>query len=248
MRKIMFVSAAILFMSFLTMFQLIELTIANPVGMYGPKPSYALVSIENPLYSSELSFTIKTNSFWQTGSNYSDSHCLVILDSSTYEFKELSHAEQNTITDDYAYDPYTEYTLKGTTPIANFTNLASGTYNVEVKYGYYRQLAFPNRNMEFVALGSATSQIILTQDITQRSTSSPSTPSISLSPTQSPKSSSTITPTMTNTQISSNYAPNPIILISTAIVVVIVAVASVALIYFKRHRQRQNNIMKGLLT
>jgi hypothetical protein len=240
MRKILFVSAAILFISFLTMFQLIELTIANPVGMYGPKPAYAIVSIENPLYSSDLSFTIKTNYFWQTGSNYSDSQCLIILDLSTYEFKELSLVGQNTITNDFAYDPYTEYTLKGTTPIANFTSLASGTHDVEVKYGYYRQLAFPSRHMEFVALGSATSQIILTQNIAQIPTSPPSltaAPSPSLSPTHSAASSPTTTSNMLDSQVSPDYSLSPTVLAAIASLVVIVAVASVSLVYFKKRKR-----------
>jgi hypothetical protein len=235
MQKILLVYTALLFISFLTMFQLIELTLANPVGMYGPKPNYALVSIENPIYSSELSFTIKTNFFWQTGSNYSDSHCLIILDSNIFELKELSLAGQNTIKHDFAYDPYTEYTLKGTTPIANFTNLASGTHNAEVKYGYYHQLAFSNRHIEFVALGSATSQIILTQDIAQIPISSPSLTSV-----PNPSFSPTLSPTSSPTNIPPNSEPFP-----TGQAIAITASVTVAtaglFVFFKKY----NNYAAG---
>jgi hypothetical protein len=235
MGKILLVSIALLFISFFTMFQFIELTASNPVGMSGRKPAYAIISIENPLYPSELSFIVKTNSFWQTGSNYSDSHCLIMLDSNTYEFKELSLAGQNTITDDYAYDPYTEYTLKGTTPTANFTSLESGTHNVEVKYGYYQQLAFPNRHMEFVALGSATSEIILNQDIPQTPTPSPP----NFGPTSPPTPSPTQLPIINTGAEPPQTEPFPTA--QAVFVAVIVIVAGMILLgYFSKRIQRNN--------
>ena len=131
---------------------------ANP-ALSGGKPLYAKVSIENPqngleYNSSKLSFTIKTNRFLQSGFDYSDSHCLIILDSTPYEFKEIFLVGQTTISNDAAYKPYTELTLIGNTSLSNFANLAKGSHIVEVKYATFSSWD-----------STAISQFILTEDI-----------------------------------------------------------------------------------
>ncbi len=233
----MVVSTTILFISFLIMFQLIELTIANPVGMYGQKPKYAIVTIDSPAYSTQLSFTIKTNYYWATGSNLTDSHCFVVLDSKSFEVNNLDLVSNTTISDDYAYDPYIQYILKGTTELSNLPNLPSGTHIVEVNYGYYNS-GFVNRRYidEYISLGSATSQIILTQNITQKPTvPSPTLVPNSLDPTPTPSQSM---PTI-NTGATLPVVLNPpLVYITLAIVIAIVAVASISLVYFKRRKDK----------
>jgi hypothetical protein len=235
MRKIMVVSTAILFISYLIMFQLIELTIANPVGMYGQKPKYAIITIDSPVYSIQLSFTIKTNYYWATGNNLTDSHCFVVLDSKSFEANDLAIVSNTTISDDYAYDPYVQYILRGTGELLNLPNLSSGTHTVEVNYGYYNS-GFVNRRYidEYISLGSATSQIILTQNITQEPTfPSPTLVPNSLDPTPTPSQSM---PTI-NTDATMQVELNPsVVYITIAIVIVIVAVASISLVYFRRHK------------
>jgi hypothetical protein len=142
---------------------------ANP-ALSGGKPLYAKVSIEHPqngleYNSSKLSFTIKTNRFLQSGFDYSDSHCLIILDSTPYEFKEIFLVGQTTISNDAAYKPYTELTLIGNTSLSNFANLAKGNHIVEVKYATFSSWD-----------STAISQFILTEDISLTPTPSP-TPS-----------------------------------------------------------------------
>lgn len=234
MRKIMFVSTTILFISFLIVFQLIDLTVANPVGMYGQKPKYAIVSIDSPVYTSQLSFTVKTNYYWATDNNLTYTHCFIIIDANTYEVHDLALVNNITLSDDFAYYPYIEYTLKGTTELSNL-RLASGTHNLEVDYGYYHA-AFVNRmyNKEFVSLGSATSQIILTQDTTQE----PTFPSPALVP-----NSVVPTPTSSQSMPTINTGPtlpvelNPsMVYITLAIVIVIVLLLAVSLVYFRRRK------------
>jgi hypothetical protein len=209
---------------------------ANPVGMYGQKPKYAIVSIDSPIYSSQVSFTVKTNYYWATDNNLTDTHCFIIIDANTYEVHDLAIVNNITISNDFAYDPYIQYTLKGTTELSNL-RLANGTHNLEVDYGYYHA-AFVNRmyNTEFVSLGSATSQIILTQNITQKPTfPSPALVPNSLVPTPIPTQSMPTINTGPTLPIELNP---PVIYIVLAIVIVILAVASVSLVYFKKHGGR----------
>ena len=129
--------------------------------MIGVKPSYAKVSIEYPQNSFyneteiPLSFTILTNRFTQSRSNYSDNHCFIVLDSRTFELGGLSRVGQKTVTNDSNYSPYTELTVTGNTSIAN---LSSGIHSVQVKYGFY--YAWPNDSyrIDFIVLSSATTE------------------------------------------------------------------------------------------
>ena len=222
----------VLAVSILIGIQAVEVVDANPVGMYGQKPKYAIVTIDSPIYTSQLSFTVKTNYYWATDNNLTDTHCFIVIDANTYEVHDLAMVNNITISDDFAYDPYIQYTLKGTTKLSNL-RLASGTHNLEVDYGYYHA-AFVNRmyNTEFVSLGSATSQIILTQNITQE----PTFPSPALVP-------NSIAPTPTQSMPTINTGPTltvelnpPVIYIVLAIVIVIVAVALISLVYFKKYK------------
>jgi hypothetical protein len=167
MKKRYALFAVIFVISLLIGIQAVEVVDSNPVGMYGQKPKYATVTIDSPAYSTQLSFTIKTNYYWATGNNLTDSHCFVVLDSKSFEVNNLAIVSNTTISDNYAYDPYVQYILKGIAELPNFSSLSSGTRMVEVNYGYYNS-AFVNRwpTVEYISLGSATSQIILTQNIT----------------------------------------------------------------------------------
>ena len=126
--------------------------------MIGIKPIYAKVSIEYPqnsLYNETeipLSFTILTNRLVQSESNYSDSHCFIVLDSRTFEFGGLSIVGQKTVTNDSNYSPYTELTVTGNTSIANLSN---GIHLVQVEYGFY--YAWPNESyrIDYIVLSSA---------------------------------------------------------------------------------------------
>ncbi len=235
----MVVSTAILFISYLIMFQLIELTMANPVGMYGQKPKYAIVTIDSPVYSTQLSFTIKTNYYWATGSNLTDSHCFVVLDSKFFEVNDLAIVSNTTISDDYAYDPYVQYILRGTAELLNLPSLSSGTHMVEVNYGYYNSAWF-NRmyTVDYISLGSATSQIILTQNITQEPTfPSPTLVPNALDPT--PTSSQSMPTINTGPTLPVQLNP-PIVYITIAIVIVMVAIASISLVYLKKPKHQSH--------
>jgi hypothetical protein len=230
------VFAVVFAVSILIGIQAVEVVDANPVGMYGQKPKYAIVSIDSPIYSSQVSFTVKTNYYWATDNNLTDTHCFIIIDTNNYEVHDLAIVNNITISDDFAYDPYIQYTLKGTTELTNL-RLASGTHNLEVDYGYYHA-AFVNRmyNTDFVSLGSATSQIILTQDITQEPTfPSPALVPNSLVPTPIPTQSMPTINTGPTLPVELNP---PIIYIVLTIVIVIVGVASVSLVYFKRRKRK----------
>jgi hypothetical protein len=216
-----------------------------PIGL---KPIYAKVSIESPQNGSEdnvqLSFTIKTNRFLQSYSNYSDSHCFIILDSKSTEFKELHIVGQTTISNDDGYNPYTELTLIGNTSLSNFSNLEIGTHAVEVKYGFY--YAWPNNSyqIDYIVLSSAFAQFTLNSEISSESASaSPTpTPSPALSPIPSPSSLTqqpTVEPTQPASPISSKdvvYASPDLALVLGSIVVIL-AVATVTLVYLKKHNK-----------
>ncbi len=212
----------------------VEVVDANPVGMFGQKPKYAIVTIDSPAYSTQLSFTIKTNYYWATGSNLTDSHCFIVLDSKSFEVNALSIVSNTTISDDYAYDPYVQYILRGTAELLNLPSLSSGTYIVEVNYGYYNSAWFNRRyTEEYISLGTATSQIILTRDITQEPTSpSPAVPN-SLDPTPTPSQSM---PTIKAGPTLPVELNPPIVYIILAVVIVIVAFASISLVYFRRRK------------
>ena len=130
--------------------------LANPaVGM---KPVYAKVSIESPQnlhYNGsdiQLSFTVLTNAFTKGFSNHSDNHCFITLDSKRYEFYGLTEVARNTISNDNGYNPYTELTLVGNTSISD---LATGSYNIKIEYGFY--YAYPDKNyqIDYIVLSSA---------------------------------------------------------------------------------------------
>jgi hypothetical protein len=230
------VFAVVFAVSMLIGIQAVEVVDANPVGMFGQKPKYAIVTIDSPAYSTQLSFTIKTNYYWATGNNLTDSHCFVVLDSKSFEANDLAIVSNTTISDDYAYDPYVQFILKGIAELLNSSSLSSGTHMVEVNYGYYNS-GWLNRRytVEYISLGSATSQIILTKNITQKPTSpSPAVPN-SLVPTPTPSQSM---PTI-NTGATLPVELNPsIINIIIVILIVIMAVASISLVYFRRIKNK----------
>jgi hypothetical protein len=156
----------------------VEVAKANP--MIGTKPTYAKISIESPQNNSELnaenynvtgiqlSFTVKTNHFVQSGYNYSDSHCFIVLDSKSNEFKDLHLVGQTTISNDSDYNPYTELTLTGNTSLSN---LEKGAHKVEVKYGFY--YAWPNNSyiIDYIVLFSASVGFTLNGEINSESAS-----------------------------------------------------------------------------
>jgi hypothetical protein len=216
-----------------------------PIGL---KPIYAKVSIESPQNGSEdnvqLSFTIKTNRFLQSYSNYSDSHCFIILDSKSTEFKELNIVGQTTISNDDGYNPYTEFTLIGNTSLSNLSNLEIGTHAVEVEYGFY--YAWPNESYQtdYIVLSSAYAQFTVNSEISSESasTSPTPTPSPALSPSPSPSpltQQPTIEPTQSANPTSSSkdafFALDPTLVIGS--IVVILAVATVTLVYLKKRNK-----------
>jgi hypothetical protein len=220
---------------------------ANP--MIGTKPIYAKVSIESPRNytedNSQLSFTIKTNRFVQSISNYSASHCFIILDSRSTEFKELHIFDQTTISNDDGYNPYTELTLLGNTSLSNLSNLEIGNHVVEVEYGFY--YAWPNSSyqIDYIVLSSAFAQFTLNSEISSEYASPipTQTPSQELSPSPSPSPSSYpeqpfLVPTQSDSPASSKdvvYAVDPALVIGS--IIVILAVATVALVYFKKRNK-----------
>jgi hypothetical protein len=177
---------------------LTDLVNANPLPT--TKPIYAEISIqslentsstsnmENAYGSSvQLSFNIKTNRFVESYSNYSDSHCFISLNSKSVEFKGLQIAGQTTVSDDNGYDPYTQLTLHGN---ASISNLATGTYTLEVKY------AWPNNSyiIDYIVLSSASVLFSVESNITPTSEPIIEVPTIPSNPTSpnSPASTKTI--------------------------------------------------------
>jgi hypothetical protein len=242
------------------------------------KPIYAKVSIESPQNNSEvnaenftdkgipLSFAIKTNRFVQSRSNYTDSHCFIVLDSKSTEFKGLQQVGQTTISNDGDLNPYTEFTLTGNTSLSN---LGKGVHTVYVKYGSY--CAWPNNSyiIDYIVLSSASVEFTLNGEINSESASpSPTTtptitpsqipqpsptinpttsipPTPTLSPSTSPSNSPTQEPTLEHTQTASpnpwndvSYGPHSVPLLQIGLVIVIALVVSAGvLLYFKRHQK-----------
>lgn len=210
----------------------VEIVNANPVAMYGQKPKYATIAIDSPIYSSQLSFSIQTNDYWATGLNLSDTHCFVILNNCTYEVNNLFLVSNVTIKDDYAYEPYIQYTLKSTTELSNITSLPSGTYDLKVDYGYYNS-EYVNRiyKTQFISLGTATSNIGITQDMTPNQPTASASPAL-VSDSQEPTSTQSQSLPTVNEGPIGTAGLNTIL----AVVIALVAVASVSLVYFKRRR------------
>jgi hypothetical protein len=232
------VFTVVLAVSMLIGIQAVEVVNANPVGMYGQKPKYATVTIDSPIYSSQLSFSVKTNYYWGTGSNLTDTHCFVILNNNPYEINNLSMVGNVIIKDDYDYDPYVQYILKSTTELTNLTSLASGTYELKIDYGYYQSENVKGvYNTEFISLGSATSKIGITQDMTSQQPTPSSSPAlVSDSPAPASNQSQSL-PTVNEGPI----APaglNPILVFSILAVVIAMVAASISLVYFKRRKCR----------
>ena len=272
MKKVLLVAIVIstFLFSVLAGTMLVNFAAANP--MIGTKPIYAKVSIDFPQNDSEgnaekyygssvqLSFTIKTNRFVQSYSNYSDSHCFIVLDPKSDEFKELHIVGQTTVSNDDGYDPYMELTLTGNTSLSN---LERGAHAVEVQYGFY--YAWPNASykIDFIVLSSAFVQFTVNGEINSESASpnlspppSPS-PSLSLTPTPSPSpapsSSPTQQPTLEPAQ-SAKPTPSPSetelipfvdpldytrLYISVSIVALTTITIVGLAVYFKKYRKKK---------
>jgi hypothetical protein len=210
-----------------------EVAVANPVGMYGPKPKYAEISIGRSSDDSQISFTVKTNYYWATGSNHTDSHCFALLGATTYEVDNLALVNNVTVSDDYAYIPYSLYTLKGTVDVSNFVNLTSGTHNLEINYGYYHT-AFANRRytVDYVSLDSATAQITVTTDI-----ATPTPP-----PSGTPTTAAT--PAIIESQTTPNFPLDRGVLVAIIVTVVLV-ISSLLLVLSKKRKPKTRELKAG---